>query len=73
MQTPCFAMTKKANKYFQVNNQSFALPKKAHQSLHDRKNVDLLVEKVIEADKGDFDAQQSWVARHLRAIAKEAR
>jgi len=50
-------MTKKANKYFQVNNQSFALPKKAHQSLHDRKNVDLLVEKVIEADKsGDFDS-----------------
>ena len=67
-------MTKKANKYFQVNNQSFALPKKAHQSLHDRKNVDLLVEKVIEADKsGDFDAQQPHVARHLRAIAKEAR
>ena len=39
-----------------------------------RKNVDLLMEKVIEADKsGDFDSQQPHVARHLRAISKEAR
>ena len=67
-------MTKKANKYLQINDQSFALPKKAHQSLHDRKNVDFLVEKIIEADKsGDFDAQQPHVTRHLRVIVKEAR
>ncbi len=41
--------------------------------MHYRKNVYLVMEKVIEADKVDFNAQQYWVARHLRAIAKEAR
>ena len=42
--------------------------------MHDRKNADLLVEKVIESDKsGEIDVQETWVPGHLRAIAKEAR
>ena len=64
-------MTKKPNKYFEVNGQLIDLPKKAHQSFKDRKNVDLLAEKFIEADKdGVINAQDSHNPRHLRAIAK---
>ena len=70
---PCFAMTKKPNKYVQIKGQSIALPKKACQSFTDRENAAHLIEQVIKADKeGEIDAQDSWVPRHLRRIAKAA-
>ena len=64
-------MTKKPNKYIQVNGQSLKLPKAAYRSIRDRKNVDVLLEDFIQADKdGVINAQDSQHPRHLRAIAK---